>query len=257
MVGINLYEAYKKHVLNKSTFETEREVARGFVEKFIKNEFYATGWRSGEYKITRIDQEFWILLTQVFSNNTCSDGIEIDYIGEKFVKKECGISKTIYSDVWVYEEPFRNEYSAIDVQQSTPNGVNEHHSEHQEEMMMPPTSVAVAKVKNILTPAPKLSSKILIKMDDHEYGQIRLRLEKETIKQEYRIRNSILESLRLIDELRKPEHRALSQNEVISILSNPALNRKCFTPSVIQKIYSGNYGPFERFVREFLPASVR
>ncbi|MDE1906466.1 MAG: hypothetical protein KGH75_08470, partial [Rhodospirillales bacterium] len=90
MVGVNLYEAYKKHVLSKSTFETEREFAPDFIEKFIKNEFSATGWRTGEYKITHIDGDFWNLLMQVFSNNTCLDGIEIDYIDEKLVKKDHG-----------------------------------------------------------------------------------------------------------------------------------------------------------------------
>jgi len=87
MIGVNLYEAYKKHVLEKSTFETEREVALSFIKKFIMNEFYATGWRSGEYKITHINQDFWNLLMQTFSNNTSLDGIEIDYIDEKLSKK--------------------------------------------------------------------------------------------------------------------------------------------------------------------------
>jgi hypothetical protein len=256
MIGINLYEAYKKHVLDKSTFETEREVARSFIKKFIKNEFCATGWRSGEYKITHISHDFWNLLMQVFSNNTCLDGIEIDYIDTKLVKKERGNTETIYSRVMVYEEPFRNEYIAMDAQHSIPCGMSAQPSEQQGEIIAPLTSAAAAQVKKNAALAPKLSSKFLIKMDDYEYGQVRLRLEEEAKKQEYRIRNSILESLRLIDELRKPEHRALSQNEVISILSNPALNRKCFTPSVVQKIYSGNYDPFERFVKKFLPASV-
>ena len=256
MIGVNLYEAYKKHVLEKSIFETEREVALSFIKKFIKNEFYATGWRSGEYKITHINQDFWNLLMQTFSNNTSLDGIEIDYIDEKLSKKERGNTETIYSHVMVYEEPFSNEYIAMDAQQSIPHGVNGKPSEQQGEIIAPLTSAAVAQVKKNAALAPKLSSKSLIRMDDCEYGEVRLRLEEEAKKQEYRIRNSILESLRLINELRKPEHRALSQKEVILVLSDPALKEKCFTPSVVQKIYSGNYDPFERFIKEFLPASV-
>lgn len=256
MIGVNLYEAYKKHVLEKSTFETEREVALSFIKKFIKNEFYAMGWRSGEYKITHINQDFWNLLMQTFSNNTSLDGIEIDYINEKLTKKERGNTETIYSHVMVYEEPFRNEYISMDPQQNIPHGVNGESSEQQGEIIAPLTSAAVAQVKKNAALAPKLSSKFLIRMDDCEYGKVRTRLEEGAKKQEYRIRNSILESLRLIDELRKPEYRAISQKEVILVLSDPALKEKCFTPSVVQKIYSGNYDPFERFIKEFLLAST-
>ncbi|WP_298284344.1 hypothetical protein [Acidocella sp.] len=256
MTGINLYEAYKKHVLDQSTFEEEREVAFRFIRKFIDNEFYATGWRSGEYQITRIEREFWNLLMRVLSNNTSSDGIEIDYINERLIKKEGGNTEVIYRNVSIYEEPYENEKDANDVRQSAQQEVDKCPAEHGEEIAASSTAATATKTKRVRVFASKLSSKFLIKMDNNEYGQVRRRLEEEAKKQEYRTRASILESLSLIDELRKPEHRELSQKEVISILSDPAPNRRRFTPSTVQKIYSGNYDPFENFVRKFYPVTV-
>lgn len=112
----------------------------------------------------------------------------------------------------------------------------------------PPINVANSEVKQNRVIASTLNSKILIEMDDAEYDLMRQRLEKEAKNQKYPTRGAILNCLNLIDELRKPEYRNLPQAKVALILSASAPNRLQFSVSMTEKMYSGNYESFERFI---------
>lgn len=116
----------------------------------------------------------------------------------------------------------------------------------------PSTPVDLVKVESqqssVIVPA--LDSKTLIEMDECRYDQIREQLETAAKAEKRSTRMAILRCLSLIDELRKPEYRDLPQTKVALILSSSAADGLRFSESQIQKVYSGNYEPFQKFIRE-------
>ena len=109
MAGISLYDAYKKHVWEKHNHvhDSELDIADIFVEKFISNEFYATGAIPGEYSIKYIDIEFWKTFKTMLSIGIVVEGMLFDIIHDRIIRIEFGIRKIVYERIVVYEEPYK------------------------------------------------------------------------------------------------------------------------------------------------------
>jgi len=110
---LNMYDSYIKNVCNLCEMEDEYIFLSNFVQKLISNEFYAMGFKYGEYRSERINPEFWEYFSKMSERGRLDDIVEIDYINERIVRRcRDGVS-IIYENVLVFESPYLGKMNGI------------------------------------------------------------------------------------------------------------------------------------------------